>query len=747
MKSFFPTFVPMNKHLLFLIALISYFSFSKAQYHFYYNDNIIVTRNGDTLMLPWAGGLNNPQFSAIDLNGDGIKDMFVFDRDANKVITFLNQGIANKSSYRFAPQFQHCFPQNMVDWALCMDYNCDGKEDIYTYNLGSGGGGVTIYRNDYNINNGLQFTLVAQTLMTLWNSTLENLYVSPVNLPAFIDMDNDGDIDILSFDPLGSTIYYNRNLSEETYGVCDSLTFKVETSCWGNVATVGNANCFVLNSTCPTPPPGDKRMKHTGGTLLSLDLTGDGLKEMIVGDVISNTSDALYNNGTLEGANINIQDCTYPVTDTPINISTFPACFYVDVNNDGKRDLICAPNAAGISENTHAVWYYKNAGTDSHPDFKYQTDSFFQGNMIEVGQGSMPVFFDYNNDGLQDLVIGNYGYYSSSLGYISGLSLYKNVGTSSQPAFDLITQDFANIDSLHYKNVKATFGDLNGDGKPDMIVGIDSGFLILFLDTASTGFPASYGAPQTHFQNISAGHYATPQLIDVNRDGLIDLLIGNQSGTISYYQNTGTTTLPAFTLMTSNFGGVNVRQPGYLTGYSQPFLFDSSGSYKLMVGSERGYIYYYNNIDGNLAGNFNLVDSMFNYTNLYGNEGTRTSVGAADIDGDGKIDLIIGNQLGGVTLYVSTNPVSTNFPKDLVSSISLFPNPSDNTVTIKVEARDIDMKSLNVCNIIGQEVLNKSNIHSTVTSLNISSLSNGVYFCKIILNTNQEIVKKIIVQH
>src|ERR1035437_6745009 len=110
MKSFFPTFVPMNKHLLFLIALLSVFSFSKAQYHFYYNDNIIVTRNGDTLMLPWAGGLNNPQFSAIDLNGDGIKDLFVFDRDANKVITFINQGIKNKSIFLSPPKYHPLFP-------------------------------------------------------------------------------------------------------------------------------------------------------------------------------------------------------------------------------------------------------------------------------------------------------------------------------------------------------------------------------------------------------------------------------------------------------------------------------------------------------------------------------------------------------------------------------------------------------------------------------------------------------------
>ena len=31
--------------------------------------------------------------------------------------------------------------------------------------------------------------------------------------------------------------------------------------------------------------------------------------------------------------------------------------------------------------------------------------------MIELGNGAFPTFYDYNNDGLQDLIIGNYGYH------------------------------------------------------------------------------------------------------------------------------------------------------------------------------------------------------------------------------------------------------------------------------------------------------------------------------------------------
>ena len=166
-----------KKFIVLMVILFSAFNCSIAQYSFYFNDNIPVIVNGDTLTLPWAGGLNNPQFSAIDLNGDGIQDLFVFDRDANKVITFINTGTPNAVSYRYAPEYQSKFPTNMTNWALLADYNCDGKADIYTYNSTGTGGGMTIYKNDYNTSTGLQFTLKKTTVMTTWGTTNENLYV------------------------------------------------------------------------------------------------------------------------------------------------------------------------------------------------------------------------------------------------------------------------------------------------------------------------------------------------------------------------------------------------------------------------------------------------------------------------------------------------------------------------------------------------------------------------------------------
>ncbi|MCH8331992.1 MAG: hypothetical protein IH946_11575 [Bacteroidetes bacterium] len=56
------------------------FSYSiSAQIFFERVDTVPVVQGTDTINLAWGGGLNNPQFSEIDLNNDGILDLFIFE--------------------------------------------------------------------------------------------------------------------------------------------------------------------------------------------------------------------------------------------------------------------------------------------------------------------------------------------------------------------------------------------------------------------------------------------------------------------------------------------------------------------------------------------------------------------------------------------------------------------------------------------------------------------------------------------
>ena len=112
---------------------------------------------------------------------------------------------------------------------------------------------------------------------------------------------------------------------------------------------------------------------------------------------------------------------------------------------------------------------------------------------------------------------------------------------------------------------------------------------------------------------IDVGKYATPQVFDLDRDGLPDIVCGSQRGLINYYRNTGTVTSPAFNSLATidSLGCIILQGTGTTDGFTVPFLYDSLGHTRLLVASENGNISQYDNIDGNLNGCFHLSGKVY----------------------------------------------------------------------------------------------------------------------------------------
>ena len=87
------------------------------------NLEIPVIENGKELKFPFAGGLNSSQYGTLDLNLDDIPDLVIFDRSADKILTFISTG----TSYEYSPEFEYLFPPNIQNWMVLADYDCDGK--------------------------------------------------------------------------------------------------------------------------------------------------------------------------------------------------------------------------------------------------------------------------------------------------------------------------------------------------------------------------------------------------------------------------------------------------------------------------------------------------------------------------------------------------------------------------------------------------------------------------------------------
>src|SRR5690606_30882408 len=180
----------------------------------------------------------------------------------------------------------------------------------------------------------------------------------------------------------------------------------------------------------------------------------------------------------------------FPATN-PVSILPFPSVYFEDVDFDGNKDLIASPNIFGReffqTNLSQSTWFYKNTGTNAQPQFTFQQRNFLQGNMIDVGDNSVPAFFDADADGDLDMFIGT---------YINGnrgtIFYFENIGTRTDPIFKFVTDNVLGLSVYNFTNIKPQFADVNGDAKTDLVFTASNQFgsgtnLYYVANTSSTG--------------------------------------------------------------------------------------------------------------------------------------------------------------------------------------------------------------------------------------------------------------------
>ena len=709
---------------LFLFTLLLFSAPAQTSYYdfgFERDLSVPVIENGQPLAFPWAGGLNSVHFSEIDLNLDGVSDLLGFEKHGNRLLPFLRMG----DGYAYAPQYARRFP-DLHDWVILYDYNHDGKADIFTYGLAS----VRVFKNISD--DTLRFELVADPLEAFYYNGYTNIYASPDDYLVVDDIDDDGHLDILNFWVMGRYVHHLRNYA----AAGENFDFRLENECWGHFEEAADNNAVTLFSDCDSKS-GDDHTRHTGSSMLLHDFDGNGLPDLLLGDVDSPYNIMLYNHGTPSDARMTVQDTSWPPP-MPVQLYSMPAASFVTLPGHGTPSLVVSPSDPSLtkSQDRNSVWVYDYDA--SLQQFTLSKTDFLQDGMIDVGSGCHPVLYDFDGDGLLDLFIGNYGSFDSARtvnGWLtayfsSSVSYYRNTGTTTTPAFTLQTSDFGKLKGIGFHGLHPAFGDFDGDGTMDMLCGMEDGTLTL---VPHQRLQTGTGPITEHFSNIDVGECSTPQSFDLDGDGREDLIIGNRRGLLSYYRNAGSN-IPVFQKITDTLGGVDMRDftQSYF-GYSAPcFYRDTQHGTVLFCAGELGEVAYYKQIDGNLDGEFekaegNLAETVDGVAQPF-REGRRVAVAVADLTGDGKPELLLGNYAGGASFFAgAVPPEHSALVSHVRESLRVWPNPACGAVRVESTS---PLRQITVYDLYGRVLFTVNDILDCSTVLDLTAFPAGIYFLR-----------------
>ena len=721
------------------------------------------TVDGQLLLNPLSGGLNVPQLSAADLNNDGLQDLYIFERTGNLHLPFLNTGAPGAPQYTFAPDLIANFPA-CVNWVLLRDYNGDGAMDLFTH-FSTPIQGIKVFTGSFNADDELVFEpyqFCCEDYNIIFFPTgggfQTQLYVSPVDYPAIDDVDGDGDLDILTFSIGGGYVEYYRNQSLEMgYGL-DSLIFKRDDLCWGKFLETSFSEEIILSDSpfsCAmnfTDPTADDR--HPGSTLVVFDDDNDGDLEVVLGDVNFGKMNYLKNGGDAEDAYMTGQDATYPSYDVPVEIPNFPAGFYLDLDQDGHKDFVATPNDLGLTPNYEVIWFYRNLTNNEFPEFELQQRDWLVDGMLDFGSGANPAFLDVNADGLLDLLVGTEGYFDpgATYGRDPRLILFLNVGSVNAPAFELTDDDY--LEFSQFGNLTINFapatGDLDGDGDKDLLVGEQDGTLFFVENKGGAGNPVQWGAIQAQWNDIDVGQNSHPFIVDLDRDGRKDLLIGERNGNINFFPNIGTPTEPAFE--PDETADPNLAALGLITtllstnqpaGNSAPWVYDTEDGYIILTGSDTGHLQEFTVEESDLASTFEKTNPNYGNTR----EGRRTAIALADLNQDGLLEMAVGNLRGGLSFF-GTNledfpAVGTRERRNEIH-FSLSPNPAEGSVWVQL-TDEVTRVEVQLVNALGQTLLRQT-LASGGGWLSTDQLPAGMYWVALSKEGRMRGVRKLVIK-
>ena len=645
----------------------------------------------DTLSMPFSGGFNGPIPQFLDWDHDGFLDLFITDGDG-RIQQYETDGSGPESFTLLTRSFNDLL---IGFWFYFIDYDLDGDHDLIHSSVFPAAGGAyafVVYEN-------IEGTLIFRTERLL-DDQGRVLTVSSVVIPTFTDIDGDDWADLFIGSVAGSVTKY-RNL-----GMRNSLPlFQFETNTFQNIMLVWS--------------PGRGR-RHGASALEFFDIDADGDKDLFWGDLYQPSLFFLENIGTSEVPVIpdSLVEVEYP-SQSPLKTAGFNVPRFSDLDDDGDSELFAGVQSGVYGTNfVKNFVYYTNKGSDTLANFIYERDNFLE--ILDLGSASVPVFADIDLDGDEDLFIGNE--YNDELPGLRGtVFFFRNIGEIESPVFKL--EDSTFFPDLNGNNLAPTFGDLDSDGDLDAVVGDWNGKLYYCENSGTPESPSFLYKGQ--FLDTDVGGLAHPALGDLDFDGDLDLIVGQDDGLIYYFINIGTSSQSILELQSENFfpnANLGVQAAPYLVDL------DDDGDLDILIGNAAGELFFAKQEIG--------IWSVTKITHLpY--SGPQTSPATAHLNGDGEFELVLGTWHGGLQLYqMDMNSAAVEFtllPTE-VGLLNIYPNTFNRRLTVSLTIPSAETLNISVWNLLGEKVGTISEGPLSVGrhrfSWQTGDLSSGIYFVR-----------------
>ncbi|HMG19543.1 MAG TPA: FG-GAP-like repeat-containing protein [Gemmatimonadales bacterium] len=495
----------------------------------------VLDSSGRAYALPFLGGFEHPRPQLLDIDSDGSIDLFV--QETSGELQLFQRDAAGGWQLRV----ERFHGIDIGEWYRFVDLDGDGLYDLFAESPLSY---IRYYRN-VGTRTVPRYVVAVDTLRDVQGAAI---YADRQNIVQFADIDCNGKLDMLLGRVDGTITRYELQSLDSLH----HPRFQLVTERFEDIQIIGRLQPSL----------------HGANTMSVFDVDADGDPDILWGDFFEPGLLWIRNQGTCTHPDFTSEPIPFP-PGAPLETSGYNAPAPGDLNGDGRLDLVVGVLGGAFNPvKTSTANLYELDQTAPNV-WKTATTHLLDG--IDLGAETIPAFADIDGDGDLDLVVGTKIEPDNQRS--GGLYWFENTGSRTAPALRL--RGHLSVSTAFH--LAPALGDLDGDGLPDLVLGQFQSAVAWYRNSGQSG-AGRFVLVDSGVVSLPRGSNAVPELHDIDRDGDLDLFLGDAAGRIAFFKNDGSGRAPRFVLASEDYLGKRVGRravPRFVNGV-------------LVVGTESG---------------------------------------------------------------------------------------------------------------------------------------------------------------